>query len=115
MAKKRTTTTTTTSNYPVVKATAFWGIIISGIAGLITLVIKILIAVKLISGAGSAVSSIINIMNLVANIALFISVFLAAYAYSRGKSKVWRVLFWVFAVLAFLSLLGFNLFAIFGI
>lgn len=116
MAKKSTkkTTSTTTNNYAVVKPLAFWGIIISGIAGLITLIIKVLIACKLITGAGSAVNSIIGILNLIANLALFISVFLAAYAYSRGKSKTWQTLFWVFSVLAFLSLLGFNIFSMFG-
>lgn len=110
MAKKsKTTTTTTSSNYSIVKATAFWGIIISGFAGIITLIIRILIAFKLIENAGSTVNSIVGIMNLIANLALFISVFLAAYAHSRGKNKTWRTLFWVFAILAFLSLLGFNI------
>ncbi len=111
---KRTTTTTTTSNYPLVKATAFWGIIISGIAGFITLIFKILIVAKIISGTGSAVATVINILNLIANIALFISVFLAAYAHSRSKNKTWRILFWIFAVLALLGLLGFNILGIFG-
>ncbi len=107
MAKR--TNRSTNSNYSIVKATAFWGIIISGIAGLVTLVIKILVAAKIITGAGAAVSSALGIMNLIANLALFVSVFLAAYAYSWGKSKTWRILFWVFSVLAFLSLLGFNI------
>ena len=113
MAKKKTTTTYS-GNYHWVKPMAFWGIIISGIAGLVTLIIKILIAAKIITGAGSAVGSALGIMNLIANLALFISVFLAAYDYSRGKSQTWRILFWIFSVLAFLSLLGFNILAMFG-
>ncbi len=117
MAKRtRRTTTTSTSNYSLVKPLAFWGIIISGIVGLITLIIKLLVACKVITGAGSAVGTVINIMNLIANLALFISVFLAAYDYSRGKDRTWRTLFWIFSILAFLSILGFNIIGmIFGV
>lgn len=106
---KRSNRTASSSNYPIVKATAFWGIIISGIAGLITLIFKILIACKLIEGMGATAGRIVSVMNLIANLALFVSVFLAAYAYSWGRSKTWRILFWVFSALAFLSLLGFNI------
>lgn len=113
MAKKKTRTTST-SNYSIAQPLAFWGIIISGIVGFITLIIKILVACKLITGAGSAVGSVISILNLIANLALFISVFLVAYNYAKGRSQTWRILFWIFSVLAFLSLLGFNIFAMFG-
>lgn len=114
MAKR--TTKVYTGNYHWVKPTAFWGIIISGIAGLVTLIFKILIAAKLITGMGATASRVVSIMNLIANLALFVSVFLAAYDYSRGKSKTWRTIFWIFAILAFLSLLGFNIIGmIFGV
>lgn len=115
MAKKRTTTTytTTTSNYPIVKATAFWGIIISGIVGLINFIISILVKFDIIKGAGGVVGRVLSAMNLIAQIALFISVFLAGWAHSRGKSQVWRTLFWVFVVLAILGILGVNLLAMF--
>lgn len=119
MAKRttrRTTTTTSTSHYSLVKPTAFWGIIISGIVGLILLIVKALVAAKIITGAGSTVGTVINIMNLIANLALFVSVFLAAYDYSRSKNQTWRTLFWIFSVLAFLSILGFNIIGmVFGI
>lgn len=115
MAKKKTTTTRKTyTEYSIAKPLAFWGIIISGIAGFITLIIKVLIAAKIITGAGSAVNSVIGIMNLIANLALFASVFLVAYPYARSKNQtVWTVLFWVFSILAFLSLLGFNILSMF--
>ena len=116
MAKKKNNNTRRTyTEYSIAKPLAFWGIIISGIAGFITLIIKLLIACKIITGAGSAVNSVLGIMNLVANLALFISVFLVAYPYAMNKNKTWKILFWIFCVLAFLSLLGFNLFSMFGI
>ena len=108
MAKKKKNTTTGTGNYGIVKATAFWGIIISGIAGVVTFIIQCLIKWNVIGNAGSALNSAVGILNLIANLALFISVFLAAYAHSKGKNKTWRILFWVFTILALLGILGFN-------
>ncbi len=109
MSKKSETTT----NYSVVKTTAFWGIIISGIAGIITFVIQCLVKWNVISGAGSVLGTVIGVLNLIANLALFVSVFLAAYAHSKSVGKSLRVLFWIFAVLALLSILGFNLLSMF--
>lgn len=101
---------TTSNNYSLVKATAFWGIIISGIAGIITLIIKLLIKLDLeaLSGAVKTMDSIASIMNLIASVALFISAFLAAFEHSKGKGKALRILFLVFAVIALLAILGFN-------
>lgn len=108
MAKKTKKSTTNTGNYGVIKVTAFWGIIISGISGFTTFIIQSLIKLNIINGAGSALNSAIGIMNLIANISLFVSVFLAAYAHANTKTKTWKILFWVFSVLAFLAILGFN-------
>ena len=94
----------TASNYGIVKATAFWGIIISGIAGIITFIIQCLIKWNVIGSAGSVMNTVLSVLNL----ALFISVFLAAYAHSKSKGRTFRILFWIFAVLALLSILGFN-------
>lgn len=113
MAKKSKNTTTSTNNYPIVKATAFWGIIISGIVGIINFIISMLVKFDIIKDAGGAVGTVLGIMSLIANLALFISVFLAAWAHSRGKSQLWRTLFWVFAILAILGLFGVNLLTIF--
>lgn len=98
-----------TTNYGIVKITAFWGIIISGFVGLISLVLQILQKCGINLGA---VASLVSIFSLIANIALFISVFLAAWAHSKSKGKTMRVLFWVFSVLAFLSILGVNILGI---
>lgn len=107
---KRTTTTTTTSNYHIVKFTAFWGIIIAGIAGLVTFMLKLLMVCGIEIKWGN---SAVNALNLVGQIAIMISVILAGYAYSRSMKKGWRIAFWVFVVLAILGLLGFSLMSIF--
>lgn len=110
MAKR---TSRTVTNYSIVQFTAFWGIIISGIVSLVTFIIRALVKWNVIKGAGSAVNTALSVMTLIANLALFVSAFLAAYGYSFTKSKTWRILFWVFAVLAFLSILGFNILGMF--
>ncbi len=103
MAKKSNETTT---NYSIIKVTAFWGIIISGFVSLITFVLRIVARCGIsLGGAGR----LISIFNLIANLALFVSVFLAAYAHSKGKSKTFRILFWIFSIMALLSILGINI------
>ncbi len=116
MAKKNSnkSSSSSTSNYGIVKLTAFWGMIISGIVSLVTLIIKLLIVCKLITGAGATVNNVVNVFNLVANIALFISVFIAGYTYSRNKSKTMRILFLVFSIIAFLGIIGINVMNMFG-
>ncbi len=111
MTKKttKTTTTATSSNYHWVKVTAFWGLIIAGIVGIINFVISLLVKLELISGVGSTLGRVINVMSLISELAFFISVFLAGYAHSRSKSKGWRIAFWVFAVMALLGILGVNI------
>ena len=112
MAKKTTnskSSSNSTTNYGIVKMTAFWGMIISGIVSIITLIIKLLVVTGLFQGAGATLNKVVSVFNLIANIALFISVFLAGYAHSRGKSKVWRTLFLVFSIIAFLGILGLNI------
>ena len=116
MAKKKTkktTNTTYTGNFGLIKLTAFWGIIISGIAGIITIIVRCLAKWAFTGRAAAALGSVAGVMTLIANLALFISVFLAGYAYSRGRNKNWRTLFWVFAILAFLGILGFNVLIMF--
>ena len=116
MAKKTTktkTTTTTNGNYYWVKVTAFWGLIIAGIVGIINFIITMLVKLEIITGAGATLGRLIGVMSLIASLAFFISAFLAGYAYSKGKPKAWRVLFWVFAVLALLGILGVNIIGIY--
>lgn len=111
MAKKKTTARKTYAEYPISKPLAFWGIIISGIASLISLIIHMFIKFGIISGAGPVLNSMLGVMNIIANLALFISVFLVAYPYAMGRNKTLRILFWIFSVIAFLGLIGVNVFS----
>lgn len=113
MAKRRTTTYST--NYSIAHPLAFWGIIISGIASFISLIVKVLVKLDIITGAGSTVGTIISVMNLIANLALFACVFLMAYGYAMRRTKAWRILFWVFTILAFLGIIGVNVLGMFGV
>lgn len=106
MSQKSNKSNRPSTNYGVIKATAFWGIIISGIVSLITFIIRIIEKCGISLGKASA---LLGVFNLIANLALFVSVFLAAYAHSREKTKTFRILFWVFSILALLSILGFNI------
>ena len=111
--KKTTKTVTVSNNYELVKTTAFWGIIISGIAGLISVIFQCCLNWWVSGAVADTFAIIVGIVNLVAGLALFVSVFLAAYSYSRTQNKVLRILFWVFSVLALLAILGFNVVGMF--
>lgn len=106
MAKKKTTTTTTTSNYSLVKTCAFWGLILAGIASVLTLIFALL--AKLGAHFDWA-GRVTGICSLVAQIALYISAWLAAWDYAKHRSKTFRILFWVFFVLSLLGLVGFGI------
>ena len=94
------------TNYGIIKATAFWGIIISGCVSFITFILRIIEACGVsLGGAGW----LVGIFSLIANLALFVSVFLAAYAHSKSKSQTFRILFWVFSIMSLLSILGVNI------
>ncbi|MDE6691127.1 MAG: hypothetical protein K2K04_04070 [Clostridia bacterium] len=107
MAKKKTrTTTTSTSNYSLVKVCAFWGIVLAGIAGLISFILNVLGKCGVTIAWGGKVA---GACNLISTIALFISAWLAAWDYVKGKSQTWKVIFWVFFVLALLGVLGIGI------
>ena len=107
MAKKtRTTTTSSTSNYSLVKTCAFWGLILAGIAGLISFMLHLLgICGVTISWGGKVAGA----CSLVAQIAIYISVWLAAWDYAKNKSQAFRILFWIFFVLSLLGLVGLGI------
>lgn len=106
MAKKKTTTTTTTSNYTLVKTCAFWGLVLAGIAGLISFMLYLLGVCGVTIAWGGRVA---GACSLIAQIAIYISVWLAAWDFAKNKNTTFRVLFWVFFVLSLLGLVGLGI------
>lgn len=108
MAKKKTTKTiTSTSNYSIVKTCAFAGLVLAGVAGIISFVIWLLGLLGVtISWANTARS----ICNLVSQVALFVTVWLAAWDFVKYRGKTWRIIYFIFLVLGILGLCGLSFF-----
>lgn len=108
MAKKSTKNRTViySGHYPLVKVCAFWGVVLAGVAGLISFILKLLEVCGVIITWGSKVS---GACSMIAQIALFISAWLAAYDYVRNKPKAWKTVYIVFLVLGILGLVGLGL------
>ncbi|MGN1060807.1 MAG: hypothetical protein ACI4QN_03655 [Candidatus Coproplasma sp.] len=106
MAKKRTTTSTT-SNYSIVKVCSFVGLVLAGLAGLISFILWLLSKLGVTISWGNRVCSICNLLS---QIALFVTVWLAAWDYVKSKKKVWRIIYFIFLVFGILGLFGLNFF-----
>ena len=112
MAKKKTkTTTVSNSNYSIVKTCAFWSLVLTGVAQFISFILQLCYKIfsdKVNSSLGW-LARLSGICSLVAQIALLITVFLAAWDYVKGKAQIWRTLYIVFLVLAILGLAGYHI------
>lgn len=102
MAKKtKTTYKASSERTELSKFCAFWGIVIAAIlfvtSGIINLCRKFIsnIAPK----TASLMGSICSIFSLLASIALLIGVAIPAWRYVRGKTKGWKILYWVCLVI----------------
>jgi hypothetical protein len=54
-------------------------------------------------------SRLSGVCSMIAQIALYISVWLAAYDFVRFKGKTWRIIYFVFLILGILGLVGLGL------
>lgn len=108
MAKR--STTSTESHYSTVRLLAFVGLALSAIAGLISFILMLLNKIKV---EIKSLSKIEGICGLISTLALFVSVWLAAWDYVKFKSKTWRILYFIFLVLGILGLFGVNLIRLF--
>ena len=70
---------------------AFWALLIAGI----------LFLVQLILNAVGASLGFEGIINIIVAIMLGIAIALTAYKYVRGKSKGWKIAYWVMIILYF--------------
>lgn len=98
--------TSVASNYRWVRVCAFCGIVLSGVAGVITFILNLLAKCGVTISWGGSVS---GVCSLIAQIALYISVWLAAWDFVRGKGRGWKIVYWVFFVLSILGLFGLGL------
>ena len=99
MAKKNTTHTS--EKRSLTKFCAFWGIVIA---------VTLLIVTAIFNAVGGSLGLIGSIADLVAKIALIIAVAFPAYDYVKGKSKAWKIIFWISLVLYIVCIvLGFVL------
>jgi hypothetical protein len=106
MAKRNNNNSSSNGNYSLVKICAFWGVVLSGIAGLITFTLNLLEKCGVHIDWGSRLS---GVCSMIAQIALYISVWLAAYDFVRFKGKTWRIIYFVFLILGILGLVGLGL------
>ena len=104
---KRKTTTSTTSNYSIVKVCAFAGLVLAGVAGLVSFILWLLDKVGVYITWGNRVCGICSLLS---QIALFVTVWLAAWDYVKYKKKAWRIIYIIFLVLGILGLFGLRLF-----
>ena len=88
MAKKNTSHTSERRNFT--KFCAFWGIVIA---------VALLVVTAIFNAVGGSLGLIGSIADLVAKIALIVAVSFPAYDYVRGKSKGWKIVYWIALVL----------------
>ena len=88
MSKKTTTHSSERRNFT--KFCAFWGIVIA---------VALLIVTAIFNAVGGSLGMIGSIFDLIAKIALIIAVAFPAYDYVRGKSKAWKIVYWIALVL----------------
>ncbi len=107
MAKKKSTEAKQRTD--LTKFCAFWSVAISAVmyicSGIIALVQK---ALNMLDGAtGDALTRVCGILVFLGNIALVIAIGLPAHGYVRGKSKGWKVFYWI-AMIVFALGIVFN-------
>ncbi len=107
MAKKSTNNGgSSSSNYSIVKLCAFFGLLLAGIAGVISFILNLLAKLQITIGWGGKVS---GMCSLISQIAVFIAVWLAAWDYVKNKGKTWKVLFLIFFILSILGIVGIGI------
>jgi len=97
MSKKTNKTTRhTTTDRDVEKFCAFWAMVIAAIlyifSGIIALITKY-------CDVAGILTTILNIVTLLGNIALIIAIALPAYHYAAPKGKNYRIIYWIFLVI----------------
>ena len=84
------------------KFCAFWGMAIASImyicSGIISLLIRFVDSIKA-SKSAAALGQAVSIITLLGNIAMVIAIGLPAYGFVRGRTKGWKVFYWIALVI----------------
>lgn len=104
MAQRRTTHSSGGSeNYEILKFCAFWGLVLSGVTGLVTFIIWLLGKCQITIGwAGT----LLGICSTISSIAMLVGVALGAWLYVKYRTKGWKIVYIVAIVLYILGILG---------
>lgn len=91
MAKKSTSRSTT--SHSAVQVCAFWGLAISAILFIVGGILAFIASHT--GDFGAILTQISSIFSLIASIALAVAIALPAYGYVRGRSKGWKIFYWI--------------------
>lgn len=85
------------TSYTWTEVCAFWGMVIAGFAHFFGGFFNALVrwAFSDNSNATRILTSIVNILTLLGNIALLVAIALPAYQFVKYRTKGWRVFYWI--------------------
>jgi len=106
---KRTTKRYYSEERDIVKFCAFWGMTIAALfyifSGFISFLIKVIDSIS--DKTASTLNQVCSIFTLLGNIAVIIAIAIPAWRYVRGRSRSWKIFYWIMlAVFAFGVVLG---------
>ncbi len=109
MANRQHNTTTKTD---IVKTCAFWAMTIAAFMYIFSGFIRFLlwVAKNISTKSAGILNQIVSVGQFIGNVALIVAIALPAYGFVRGKTKAWKVVYWValavFALGVVLGMLG---------
>ncbi len=87
MSKRRKSTSDNSEKRDTIKFCSFWGLTIAALLFVVTAILNLINI--------DSLGTVINVLDIIAKVALLIAVGIPAYGYVRGKSKTWKIIFWV--------------------
>ncbi len=78
-------------NRDAVKFCSFWGLTIAAVLFVVSAILNLINV--------DTLGTVINILDVIAKVALLVAVGVPAYGYVRGRKKAWKIVFWVALVI----------------
>ncbi len=100
MANKKKPRSETAAKNELAAFCAFWALLIAGILFLVKLILNVVEA---------KLGKFEDIINMIVAIMLGLAIALTAYKYVRGKSKGWKIAYWVMIILYFVMAICGNI------